>query len=82
MLRAVGAACCLLPAARCPLPESAKSGWVTNGWPPQIRVSSPSPASSSRKNTTFFLLNPRYPDFKKVKPGKASAFTFDYRLFQ
>jgi RES domain-containing protein len=29
-----------------------------------------------------FLLNPRHPDFKKVKPGKASAFTFDFRLLQ
>ncbi len=29
-----------------------------------------------------FLLNPRHPDFKKVKLGKPRDFSFDYRLFQ
>jgi RES domain-containing protein len=29
-----------------------------------------------------FLLNPRHPDFKKVKLGKPTDFSFDYRLFQ
>ena len=30
-----------------------------------------------------FLINPRHPDFKKIKLGKQPTdFTFDYRLFQ
>ena len=29
-----------------------------------------------------FLLNPRHPDFKKVKFGNPTDFSFDYRLFQ
>jgi RES domain-containing protein len=28
------------------------------------------------------LMNPRHPDFKKLKLGKPTAFTFDYRLFR
>lgn len=29
-----------------------------------------------------FLLNPRHPDFKKIKVGNLTDFSFDYRLFQ
>jgi RES domain-containing protein len=29
-----------------------------------------------------FLINPRHPDFKKLKIGRPTAFSFDYRLFR
>jgi RES domain-containing protein len=29
-----------------------------------------------------FLINPRHPEFKKLKFGKPTDFTFDFRLFQ
>lgn len=51
--------------------------WLTSG--DSVILAVPSVIIPAEQN---YLLNPRHPDFKKVKPGKPTDFSFDYRLFQ